>query len=120
MKYLLVVYGNGEPWESFPADEWSRRVAAQDAFDRRHYEAGELIGAFGVGDAGRARTVRVRGGVPEVLDGPYRDTDEYLAGWYLLDVEDERRALDIAAELPMAAVRQVEVWPLLHDSAAEM
>jgi hypothetical protein len=120
VKYMLIIYGNQELWDSIPPDEWTRQLAAFDAFNQRHFEAGELLGAYGVADAVQAKTVRVRGGVPAVTDGPYLETKEYLASWYLLDVENEQRALEIAAELPAAASAQVEVWPILHEAEAEM
>jgi hypothetical protein len=117
---MLIIYGNRELWDSIPAEDWKRQIAAYDAFQRKHAESGELLGAYGVADAVQARTVRVRDGMPAVTDGPYLETKEYLASWYLLDVEDEARALEIAAELPAAATRAVEVWPVLHEGGAEM
>jgi hypothetical protein len=57
--------------------------------------------------------------MPAVTDGPYLETKEYLASWYLLDVPDEKRALDIAAELA-AACREIEVWPILHEGASDL
>jgi hypothetical protein len=57
----------------------------------------------------------VREGVPAVTDGPYLESKEYLASWYMLDVPTEERALEIAAEIPFASVRAVEVWPITHD-----
>jgi hypothetical protein len=62
--------------------------------------------------------VRVRNAAPTVTDGPYLESKEYLASYYLLDVDSEQRALDIAAEMPFAAVRGVEVWPIVHEAVA--
>jgi hypothetical protein len=120
MKYMLIIYGNQELWDSIPAEEWAKRIPDFDAFNRKFFNTGELLGTYGVADAVRAKTVRVRDGMPAVTDGPYLETKEYLASWYLLDVENEQRALDIAAELPAAALSQVEVWPILHQAGAEM
>jgi hypothetical protein len=113
VKYVLIIYGNKELWESVPADERDRIIADFDAFNRRFKETGELLGAFGVADAAEAKVVRVHGGVPVVTDGPYLETKEYLASWYLIDVASEQRALEIAAQLP----REVEVWPIRHEAA---
>ena len=68
------------------------------------------------GDELTARTVRVRGGVPAVTDGPYIEAKEFVSSFFLLDVDSEQRALDIAAEYPFAAHNAVEVWPILHES----
>ena len=53
-------------------------------------------------DAAATKLVRLADGQPAVTDGPYLETKEYLASWYLLDVDSEERALAIAAELPSA------------------
>ncbi|MCO5973663.1 YciI family protein [Actinoallomurus soli] len=114
---MILIYGNQELWESFSAEDFEKAVAAQDAFNRRFAETGELLGAYGTADAAQAKVVRVRNGVPAVTDGPYLETKEYLASWYLIDVEGEERALEIAAELPFASTHAVEVWPILHEAA---
>jgi hypothetical protein len=61
----------------------------------------------------------VRDGQPAVTDGPYLETKEYLASWYLIDVDSEQRALEIAAELPSSIHRPIEVWPILHEASRE-
>ena len=85
MKYLLMIYGNQEKWASIPAEEWPEAIARQDAFNRKYQETGELIGAYGLADAAAARLVRREDGVPAVTDGPYLETKEYIASFYLLD-----------------------------------
>ncbi len=117
MKYMLMIYANQQTWDSFPAEEWPRAIAAQDAFNQRFFDSGELLGAYGLADAVNARTVRVRAGLPAVTDGPYLETKEYLASYYPLDCPDEARALEIAAELPWASVGAVELWPVQHEAA---
>ena len=116
MKYLLMIYGNQEKWASIPAQDWPEAIARQDAFNRKYQETGELIGAYGLGDAAAARLVRREGGMPAVTDGPYLETKEYIASFYLLDCESEERALQIAADMPWADVEPVEFWPILHEA----
>jgi hypothetical protein len=116
MKYMIMIYGNQELWESFSAEEAQKAIAEQDAFNRKYAETGELLGAYGNADVEQAKTVRVRGGLPAVTDGPYLESKEYLASWYLIETDSEQRALDIAAELPFAAVNAVEVWPVPHEA----
>jgi hypothetical protein len=119
MKYMLIIYGNQELWNSFDPEEFKKEIAAFDVFNKKHYASGELLGAYGVADAAQTKLVRVAGGQPAVTDGPYLETKEYLASWYLLDVDSEERALAIAAELPSAKWRAVEVWPILHEASRE-
>jgi len=60
--------------------------------------SGELLGAYGLDDELMAKTVRVRDGVPAVTDGPYIEAKEFVSSFFLLDVDSEKRALEIAAE----------------------
>ncbi len=120
MKYLLLTYGNQEKWSSIPAGEWPAAIARYEAFNARYRETGELLGAYGLADAVNARLVRRVGGAPAVTDGPYLATREYPATLFLVDCDSEERAWQIAADLPRADSEPVEVWPLLHESAAEL
>ncbi len=115
MKYMLIIYGNQELWSSIDPAEMAREIAAFDTFNKKHYATGELLGAYGVADAAATKLVRLADGQPAVTDGPYLETKEYLASWYLVDVDSEERALAIAAELPSAKSMPVEVWPILHE-----
>jgi hypothetical protein len=114
MKYLLMIYGNQEKWESLPQDELQELIAKQDAFNQRYRDTGELLGAYGLGDAAEAKLIRRVKGAPVVTDGPYLETKEYMASFYLLDVVDEARAREIAADMPSADVDPVELWPVPH------
>lgn len=119
MKYMLIIYGNQELWSSFEPTEMAKYIAAFDAFNKKYYDSGELLGAYGVADAAATKLVRLTDGQPAVTDGPYLETKEYLASWYLLDVDGEERALAIAADLPSATSMPVEVWPILHEASRE-
>ncbi|NIH82745.1 YciI family protein [Amycolatopsis viridis] len=112
MKYMAILYGNQELWDSITPAQWQEAIAAQDEFNRKYFATGELLGAYGLGDA--PKVVRVRDGQPAVTDGPYLETKEYLGSVAMLEVDSEERALEIAADNPFAAFRQVEVWPVLH------
>jgi hypothetical protein len=116
MKYLLMIYGNQEKWSSFSPEDWPEAIARQEAFNRKYRDTGELLGAYGLGDAVTAKLVRRRGGAPAVTDGPYLETKEYMASFYLLDCENEERAQQIAADMPFADQEPVELWPILHES----
>jgi hypothetical protein len=120
MKYLLMIYGNQEKWASIPADVFPQEIAKQDAFNRKYQATGELIGAYGLGDAAVAKLVRRQDGQPAVTDGPYLETKEYMASFYLLDCESEERALQIAADMPWADVEPVEFWPILHEAKPDL
>ncbi len=119
MKYLLMIYGNQEKWESMPAETWPQEIAKQDAFNKHYTSTGELLGAYGLADATAARLIRRVDGAPAATDGPYLETKEYMASFYLLDVPTEQRAYEIAADMPWADKEPVELWPILHEAAAD-
>ena len=119
MKYMLIIYGNQELWDSIEPAEFAKEIAAFDAFNKRYYDTGELLGAYGVADAAATKLVRLADGQPAVTDGPYLETKEYLASWYLIDVDSEQRAVEIAAALPSAVHQPTEVWPILHEASRE-
>jgi hypothetical protein len=120
MKYMVIIYGNKDLWQSFPSDVAAKAIAEVDAFNTRHREAGELLAAYGLGDETTAKTVRVREGVLAVTDGPYLEAKEFVSSLFILDCDGEARALEIAAEYPFASHNAVEVWPVLHGAGQEM
>jgi hypothetical protein len=120
MKYLMLVYGNQEKWASIPAESFPAEIAKQDAFNKKYQATGELIGAYGLADAAQARLVRRENGLPAVTDGPYLETKEYIASFYLLDCESEERALQIAADMPWADQEPVEFWPIMHEAKLDL
>jgi hypothetical protein len=119
MKYLMLTYGNQEKWASFPAEAWPEAIARQEAFNATYRQTGELLSAYGLADVVNSVLVRRQDGAPVVTDGPYIEAKEYIASLYLLDVQDEERARQIAADMPFADREPVEVWPILHESSAE-
>jgi hypothetical protein len=120
MKFLMLIYGNQEKWDQIPAESWPKEIAKQDAFNKKYHGTGELLGGYGLADAMTARLVRREGGAPIVTDGPYLETKEYLSTFYLFDCESEERAHEIAADMPWADVNPTEVWPILHESVADL
>jgi hypothetical protein len=119
VKYLLMIYGNQEKWESMPAGAWPEAIARQEAFNAKYRQTGELLGSYGLAYAAQAKLVRRVNGLPAVTDGPYLETKEYMASFWLLDCDSQERAEQIAADMPFADSEPVELWPVLHESAAD-
>src|SRR6478609_7901259 len=120
MKYMLLIYGNEEIWNSFAPDVFADVVRETNALQQELRESGEFIGAWGVADQVNAKTVTLVDGAPVVTDGPYLEAKEYLGSFDIVDCESLERALEIAARVPFARVGSVEVRPLMHEAAADV
>jgi hypothetical protein len=120
MKYMLLIYGNQQLWDSFPQEDFAKVVAETDALHRELHESGEFIGAWGVADQDAAKTIRLESGVRVVTDGPYIEAKEYLASFDIIDCENLERALEIAARVPFARYGSVEMRPLMHEAAVDL
>jgi hypothetical protein len=120
VKYMLLIYGNEELWNSFPPEEFAEVVKETNALQAELRESGEFIGAWGVADQVNAKTVTLVDGAPVVTDGPYLEAKEYLGSFDIIDCESLERALEIAARVPFARLGKVEVRPLMHEAAVDV
>ena len=102
MRFLLLIHTDPELMAALPSDEFDRLmhgcITHADALEAE----GRLIGSQQLEDASTARTLRVRDGALRVTDGPFAETKEFLAGYWIVDVESPERAYRIAAEASMA------------------
>jgi hypothetical protein len=87
--------------------------AAISAFDERLKADGHWIFAGGLGSPDMATVVDSRGGTPAVTDGPFVETKEHLAGFWIIEAPDLDVALELAAEGSRHCHRKVEVRPFL-------
>jgi hypothetical protein len=75
-------------------------------FGKELSDAGELVGAEGLASPDQARIVRAgKSGTPEVTDGPFAESKEFLAGYWIVDVDTPQRAYEIAARASAAPGR---------------
>jgi hypothetical protein len=116
MKYMLLIYGNQEAFNSLGEEALTNLIRETDDLNRRLFEAGELVGAYGVADEEVAKVVRVVDGVPAVTDGPYLEAKEYVGSFTIVDVESPERAVEIAFENPASRYVGVEIRPLVHEA----
>ena len=93
-------------------------IAKQDAYNKKYAATGELLGAYGVADAAAAKLVTPQGRAsrPSPTAPTWRPRSTWRS-FYLVDVESEERAYEIAAEMPWADQNPTEVWPILHEAA---
>ena len=116
LQYLLLIYEAEEIWENKTEVE-RREVLA------RHAALNETLQSDAVEHAGQplmstatAVSLRHRGGELQVSDGPFAETKEQLAGFYLVDVESVEQALAYAAQIPNVETGTIEVRPVADHS----
>jgi hypothetical protein len=112
MQYLLMLYVNEAGWPKLSKAEQEQGMAAYMAYTEALKKAGVLKGTNRLQPSSTATTVRVANGKSQVLDGPYVDSKEQLAGYYLIEVPDLDAALAWAARCPAVNHGIVEVRPL--------
>lgn len=106
MKYLLMMNtpkGNG----NYQIDEWVEKdlqvhLQFLADFNKRLKESGEFAGVQGLTSPGQARLVRANSDGTPNTDGVFPESKEFLAGYWIVDVESEQRAIQIAAEASAA------------------
>jgi hypothetical protein len=105
MKYLCLVYLEEQKLHAV-AD---RECAACGTGLR---ERGILLAAEPLHPVDTAATVRVRNGTVSVTDGPFAETKEQLAGFYLIEARDLNDAIQVASKIPPAREGSIEVRPV--------
>lgn len=112
MEFILMDYVNEAGWPQLSPSDQKRWLGAYKAYMEAMIEAGVLKESKGLRPTSSATTVRVNGGNPQVLDGPYADSKEQLGGFHIIDVADLDAAISWAARSPTALHGVVEVRPL--------
>jgi hypothetical protein len=105
MKYLCLVYGEEQAMQAMD----DRHCVA---FDEEVRKSGHCIASEALQPVASATTVRVRNGKVSVTDGPFAETKECLAGFYMIEARDLNEAIQIASRIPPAAVGSIEVRPI--------
>lgn len=105
MKYLCLVYLDKENWNACSdslCGEYAQGLV----------ERGKLLAAEPLHPVDTATTVRVRNGSVSVTDGPFAETKEMLAGFYLVDAKDLNEAIRITSDIPPANYGSIEIRPV--------
>jgi hypothetical protein len=84
-------------------DDLKAHIAFMHRFNKELTDAGELVGAEGLAPPGEARVVRAgKKGLPAVTDGPFPEAKEFLAGYWIVEVDRPERAYELAAKASAA------------------
>jgi hypothetical protein len=110
MKYMILLYGSQQDYDAMagkagpgrPAwsgQDFAAMGAFMESFTKELTESGELVETRGLTAPVHARRIQLQEGVPVVTDGPYAETQEVLAGYWIVECESFDRATEIAARL---------------------
>ena len=108
MKYVILIHSNPQPWghptsdfvaehQALPPEQRAQLQADFEAVLQDLSARGELLGGEALADPSTARLYRWADGRPLGTDGPYAESKEHLAGFFLIDVETRERAEEVAA-----------------------
>ena len=126
MKFVILIHSNPQPWghptgdfiaenQALPAEQRERMTKAFEARLTELQESGELLTGEALDAPVKARVYHWRNGNPFATDGPYAETKEQLAGFFLIDVKDQARAEEIVADFAgpgeTIELRPAYVWP---------
>jgi hypothetical protein len=107
VKYMLLMQAS-ERIEGPPIHMWDRadvgaHIQHMQDVNAKLLAEGEFVDAQGLSGPEDAKIVRAStGGAPEVTDGPFPESKEFLAGYWVIDVESEDRAIEVAAAISLA------------------
>lgn len=118
MQYMLLIHSNETAVQSAPKETTERMHAAYIAYTEALTRAGVVVGGNRLQPSSATTTVRSVDGKTQVLDGPYAETKEQIAGYYLIDVPDMDAALSWATRCPGANGGAIEVRPIWPNDAS--
>jgi hypothetical protein len=113
MQYLLMVYQNEADLGKMDAAARKNLTAEYGVFTQSIVQSGNFKAGDGLQPTSTATTVRVRDGKMLTTDGPFAETREQFAGYYLIEAKDLDAALAIAARIPGARTGSIEVRPVM-------
>ncbi len=112
MKYMLLIYSDPATGPQNEA-EGQKLHDEYMAYSQAIIDSGELVDGAALQGVETATSVRVRNSKAGTTDGPFAETKEHLGGYYVVDVKDLDRALELAAQIPSARNGVVEVRPVM-------
>jgi len=114
MKFLLIVHHDEEAFNKIEKEKRQQMLAESVELTHQLHAAGQYVHASPLQPAATAVMVRVREGKPLVTDGPFIETREQIAGYFLIHARDLNEAVAIAGRIPGARIGTVEVRPVIE------
>ena len=122
MKYLILMQVDPDVLAGLSEAQMSAIGDGHEKFMAAITETGEFLSTNALGDGSQSSVVRSRGGVPEVVDGPFAESKEFMGGYYLVDVESKERAIELAKQIPDASIDglALEIRPVMFSAGVDM
>jgi hypothetical protein len=128
VKYVILIHSNPQPWghptgdfvpefQALPTEQRDMMNTEFEQLLKDLSDRGELLGGEALGDPATSRLYRWDSGQPLATDGPYAESKEHLAGFFLIDVESPERAEEVAAKLASPG-ETIELRPTMWPSRA--
>ena len=114
MRYMLLIYASEEDYSQMTSEEHTAIMQGHGTFAQEAVQRGILMGGAPLQPTSTARTIRVRKGKTLVIDGPFAETKEQLAGTYILDCKNLDEAIELATKIPDALHGSIEIRPLIE------
>jgi hypothetical protein len=109
---MIMMFGDAGSMTETASPEWIKEmIGFMDDLGRELTESGELVAGEGLADGSTAKLVKLEDGVPVTTDGPYAESKESLIGFWIVDVADEARVLELGGRIVKYS-GVVEVRPL--------
>lgn len=112
MQFLMLVYTDTTLLDTVPVEQYDTMMRACFEHADELRAEGRLLGSQQLEPAATARTIRTRNGRTAILDGPFAETKEMLAGFNILEADSFEEAVRIAAEFPWSQTGSIEVRPI--------
>jgi hypothetical protein len=109
MKYMLMTFGDRSGLEGRSPDWIKEMIGFMQRIDVELAASGELVFEQGLADPSQAKTVKPHDGASTATAGPFHESRTSLAGFWVVDVKDEARAIEIAEQISHAADAAIEV-----------
>lgn len=121
MKYLLIMQVNPAVIEALTEEENKLIMDGHGEFMKATQDSGEFLLTQALADPANSKVVR-GGTTPAVTDGPFLEAKEFMGGFYLIDVESEERAVELAKLIPDTRIKglAIEIRPVMFSSGADL
>lgn len=114
MNYMILIYSDPAREPAYGTPEFNEMMAGYTVANHKMQADGVIRSGDALRGAETAKSLRIKGGKVETMDGPFAETREHLGGYYIIDVPDMDTALGYAALIPTATFGTIEVRAVMN------